>query len=111
MDIGSSIFSKSKFNKESGDFNGISQNIDFWFMNDNLHKEVWGVGAKHWNDTILENLVEESIDLVLKDLKPNQEIDFAKTFTETISAYVMCKLLGLPFEDKTHLLEVSHTLL
>ena len=113
VDIGSSIFSKSKFNKASNDFGGIAQNSDFWFMfmNDNLHKEIRGVVAKHWNDTILENLVEESIDLVLQDLMPNQEIDFAKTFTETISAYVMCKLLGLPFEDKTHLLEVSHTLL
>ena len=114
VDIGGGIFSKSKFKRgETGDFSGIAQNTDFWFifMNDNFHKEVRSVVAKHWNDIILENLIEECIDFVIQDLKPNQEIDFAKTFTETISAYVMCKLLGLPFEDKTHLLEVSHTLL
>jgi pimeloyl-[acyl-carrier protein] synthase len=113
VDIGSSIFSKSKFNRESNDFMGIAQNSDFWFMfmNDNLHKEIRGVVAKHWNDTTLENLIEESIDLVLQDLNPNQEIDFSKTITETISAHVMCKLLGLPYEDKDYLLEVSHTLL
>lgn len=113
VDMGGSIFSKSKFKREAGDFSGVAQNVDFWFMfmNDNLHKEVRGVVAKHWNNTILENLIEECIDLVIQDLKPNQEIDFAKTFTETISAYVMCRLLGLPFEDKTYLLDVSHTLL
>ena len=113
VDIGGSIFSKSKFKRETGDFSGIVQNTDFWFMfmNDNLHKEVRGVVAKHWNDSILENLIEEGIDFVLQELKPNQEIDFTKTITETISAYVMCKLLGLPFEDKTYLLDISHTLL
>lgn len=113
VDIGGGIFSKSRFKRETGDFSGIVQNADFWFMfmNDNLHKEVRGVVAKHWNDTILENLIEKCIDFVIQDLKANQEIDFAKTLTETISACVMCKLLGLPFEDKVYLLEVSHTLL
>jgi cytochrome P450 len=112
VDIGGNIFLKSKFTKETSDFSGIAQNSDFWFifMNDNLHKEVRAVVAKHWSDITLENLIEESIDIVVQNLEPKEEIDFTKTITETISSYVICKLLGLPFEDKTYLLNVSHML-
>lgn len=113
VDIGANILSKNAFKREEGDFSGIAQNIIFWFMfmNDDFHKQIRGVVAKHWNYTVLENLIEESIDLVLQELKPDLEIDFAKTIAETISAHVMCKLLGLPFEDRIYLLNISHMLL
>lgn len=101
--IGSNVFSKSKFIQETGDFNSIAQNSDFWFnfMNENLHKELQGGVVKHWNDINLKNLVEEYIEIVLQNLEPNEEIDFTKTIIETISSYLNCKLFGLTFEDKT----------
>jgi len=93
VDIGNNIFSKSNFNKETGDFNSIAQNSDFWFIfvNDNLHKELQGGVAKHWNDINLKNLVEEYFEIVVQKLEPNEEIDFTKTMLETISSYLNCK--------------------
>ena len=75
VDIGNNIFSKSNFNKETGDFNSIAQNSDFWFIfvNDNLHKELQGGVAKHWNDINLKNLVEEYFEIVAQKLVPNEE--------------------------------------
>ncbi len=114
-DLPKRLKDKSFYLKQQGDFNGLTQSISKWlfFLNPPDHTRLRGLVSKAFSPGSIEYIrpqIQEIVDELIGLIQEAGVMDVISGLACPLPANVTARILGVPTEDRSKLIQWAHDL-
>jgi pimeloyl-[acyl-carrier protein] synthase len=108
--LGAHLRAKNKFLAPPASLENLSEMVTKWLflLDPPEHSALRGTVVKLWNQYRIQKYIEETVAEAVENLAAKREAEIVEDFAAYIPTKIICKILGLPFEDYEQLRRWSH---